>query len=84
MSLLWEATLALPYGWWGFQDARMLGIYITAWSRLPIEEVMVWIAVTYATAIVYEVVRRWQSSGKRMRHAFFGSPAAEDARAHKL
>ncbi|HEX8810393.1 MAG TPA: hypothetical protein VF742_00240, partial [Terracidiphilus sp.] len=71
-SLMWEATLALPYGWWGFQPAQMLGIYITAWSRLPIEEVLVWIAVTYSTAIVYEVVRRWQSSGKRMRHAFLG------------
>jgi hypothetical protein len=71
-SLLWEATLGLPYGWWGFQHAQMLGIYITAWSRLPIEEVFVWIAVTYSTIIVYEVVRRWQSSGKRMRHAFLG------------
>jgi hypothetical protein len=71
-SLLWEATLGLPYGWWGFQHAQMLGIYITAWSSLPIEEVFVWIAVTYSTAIVYEVVRRWQSSGKRMRHAFLG------------
>ena len=71
-SLLWEATLGLPYGWWGFQHAQMLGIYIAAWSRLPIEEVFVWIAVTYSTVIVYEVVRRWQSSGKRMRHAFLG------------
>ena len=71
-SLLWEATLALPYGWWGFQQTQMLGIFITAWSRLPIEEVVVWIAVTYSTVIVYEVVRRWQSSGKRMRYAFLG------------
>jgi hypothetical protein len=72
MSLMWEATLGVPYGWWGFQDGQMLGIFITAWSRLPVEEVVVWIAVTWATAIVYEVVRRWQSSGKRMRHAFLG------------
>jgi hypothetical protein len=72
VSLLWEATLGIPYGWWGFQDAQMLGIFITAWSRLPIEEVMVWIAVTYATAIVYEVVRRWKASGKPITRAFFG------------
>jgi hypothetical protein len=71
-SLMWEATLGLPYGWWGFQHAQMLGIYITAWSGLPIEEVCIWIAVTFATAIVYEVVRRWESSGKRIRHAFLG------------
>lgn len=72
ISLLWEATLALPYGWWGFRDAQMMGIYITAWSRLPVEEVCVWCAVTYATAIVYETVRRWQSSGKPAANAFLG------------
>lgn len=72
MSLLWEATLGVPYGWWGYQDAQMVGIHITAWSRLPIEAVLVWIAVTYATVIVYEVMRRWKSSGKRARHAFLG------------
>jgi hypothetical protein len=71
-SLLWEVTLALPYGWWGFQDARMIGIRITAWSGLPIEEVFIWIGVTYATVIVYEIVRRWQSSGKRIKHALLG------------
>ena len=72
ISLLWEATLALPYGWWGFRDAQMTGIYVTAWSRLPVEEVGVWCAVSYATAIVYEVIRRWQSSGKHAAHAFLG------------
>jgi hypothetical protein len=72
ISLLWEATLGVPYGWWGFQDAQMIGIRITAWSRLPIEEIFVWIAVTYATAIVYEIVRRWKSSGRSAGHAFLG------------
>jgi len=72
ISLLWEATLGVPYGWWNFQDSAMIGIRITAWSRLPIEEVCVWMAVVYATVIAYEIVRRWKSSGKRARHAFFG------------
>jgi len=74
ISLLWEATLALPYGWWGFQDSSMIGIYVTAWSRLPIEEVFVWVAVTYATVMVYEIVRRWKASGRKARHAFLGGP----------
>ena len=39
---------------------------------LPIEEIFVWLGVTYATAIVYEIVRRWKSSGKRATHAFLG------------
>jgi lycopene cyclase domain-containing protein len=72
ISLLWEATLGVPYGWWGFQDATMTGIRITAWSRLPIEEVFVWIAVSYATVIVYENVRRWQSTDKSLRQALLG------------
>jgi hypothetical protein len=72
ISLLWEATLALPYGWWGYQSAEMVGIHITAWSGLPIEAVVVWFAVTYATTIVYEVVRCWQASGKGAIEAFFG------------
>jgi len=71
-SLLWEVTLALPYGWWGFQDAAMIGLRIPAWSGLPVEEISVWIGVTYATVIVYEIVRRWQASGKKIGHALFG------------
>ena len=73
-SLLWEVTLALPYGWWNFRDQQMLGIRITAWSSLPIEEVYIWIAVTYSSIIVYEIVKRWKASGKSARHAFFGTP----------
>jgi hypothetical protein len=71
-SLMWEATLAVPYGWWDFQDGAMVGVRIMAWSRLPVEEIWVWIAVTYATVIVYEIVRRWQASGKRIMHALMG------------
>jgi hypothetical protein len=71
VSLLWEVTLALPYGWWNFQDERMIGIRIGAWSRLPIEEICVWVAVTYSTAIVFEVMQLWQASERRMGQAFF-------------
>ena len=71
-SLLWEVTLALPYGWWGFQPNAMIGVRITAWSGVPIEEIFVWIGVTYATVIVYEIVRRWKASGKNIRHALVG------------
>jgi len=72
ISLLWEVTLALPYGWWNFHDRQMIGIRITAWSRLPIEEVFVWVAVTYAAVIVYEILRRWKASGRKLRHALLG------------
>jgi len=28
--------------------------------------------VTYATIIVFEIVKLWQASGRRARHAFLG------------
>ena len=71
-SLLWEVTLALPYGWWNFREEQMLGIRVRAWSGLPVEEIYVWIAVSYSTVIVYEIVKRWKGSGRPMRHAFLG------------
>ena len=71
-SLLWEATLGVPYGWWDYQPAQMMGLNVTAWNHLPIEAICVWIAVTYTTVIVYEIVKRWQSSGRKARHAFLG------------
>jgi len=72
ISLLWEATLAVPYGWWSYQDSAMVGVHIRAWDGLPIEAVFVWIAVTYMTVLVYEAIRCWQASGKAPREAFFG------------
>ena len=72
ISLIWEATLAVPYGWWGFQENQMLGLSIGAWYGLPIEEVGLWIAVSYATVIVFEIVKLWQASGKKAKRAFMG------------
>jgi hypothetical protein len=72
ISLLWEATLALPYNWWNFQHRQMIGPFIGAWSGLPVEEVCVWIAVTYATAIVFEVVKVCLASERSVRDALLG------------
>ncbi|MFY9852894.1 MAG: hypothetical protein WAK26_03335, partial [Terracidiphilus sp.] len=78
ISMFWEATLAVPYGWWGYQQREMMGLSIGAWAGLPIEAVVVWIAVTYGTTIVYETLKVWQASGKPARHAFLGSPKADN------
>ncbi|MFZ0321377.1 MAG: hypothetical protein WAL56_19800 [Candidatus Sulfotelmatobacter sp.] len=72
ISLLWEATLALPYGWWGFQHRQMIGLFIGAWDGLPIEEVGVWMAVTYATVIVFEVVKAGIASERSLGETMFG------------
>lgn len=71
-SLLWEATLGVPYGWWDYQHSQMMGVFVTAWNKLPLEAIVVWVAVSFETVIVYEVLKRWQASGKGLRHAFLG------------
>ena len=76
ISLFWEATLAVPYGWWGYQPSQMLGLSIGAWSGLPIEAVCVWIAVTYVTVIVFEVMKLWGASGKPLKVALLGTRAS--------
>jgi len=76
ISMFWEATLAVPYGWWGYQQRQMMGLFIGAWAGLPLEAVLVWIAVTYGTTIVYEIVKIWQASGKPAKRAFLGSREA--------
>lgn len=72
ISLLWEATLASPYGWWRYQSDAMIGIFIGAWRELPVEAVLVWLAVTFTTVILYEVVKLWQASGKGLKDAMLG------------
>ena len=72
ISLLWEVTLALPFGWWGYRPAAMVGITIGAWSGLPIEAVCVWLVVSFSTVITYEVIKIWQALGKGALEAFLG------------
>jgi hypothetical protein len=72
ISLLWEATLGVPYGWWGYRPAAMMGFGIGAWSGLPLEAVCVWLAVSYTTVICYEVVKIWMAMGRPARSAFLG------------
>jgi len=70
ISLIWEVTLALPYQWWGFQDRAMIGIFIGAWHRLPIEEIVVWFSVSYASIIIYESIKIWLATQKSLIQHF--------------
>jgi hypothetical protein len=72
ISLLWEVTLALPYGWWEYRGNILMGLHVGAWSRLPIEAVCVWLAVSFTTVITYEVIKIWKALGTRAVEAFFG------------
>ncbi|MFZ5440582.1 MAG: hypothetical protein ACOZQL_11275 [Myxococcota bacterium] len=56
-SILWEVTLAIPQGWWGYQQPAMLGLSIHAWHELPLEAVLVWLMTPVATVITFETLR---------------------------
>jgi hypothetical protein len=60
----------------------MIGVRIGAWAGLPIEAVCVWIAVTYATAIVFEIVKLWLASEKPAIQAFLGPKNSQRLRRH--
>ncbi|WP_051906513.1 hypothetical protein [Methylomarinum vadi] len=72
ISLIWEATLAAPYQWWGYNDRQMIGITVDAWVGLPVEAVLVWMAVTFTTVIGYETIKIILHKDTALKHALFG------------
>ena len=56
LSIIWEVTLALPRGYWGYQSQHMLGVFIPVWNGLPLEAVTVWI-FSALSILVYEFVK---------------------------
>lgn len=57
VCLTWEVTLALPRLWWAYEPDMMTGIQIRAWSNLPIEQPLVWLASPFTTVVTYELLR---------------------------
>ncbi len=56
ISVIWEVTLALPRGYWGYRRGAMLGLYIGVWNDLPIEAITVWIFCSLVV-LVYEYLK---------------------------
>jgi hypothetical protein len=50
----------------------MMGIFINGWTDLPLEAVVVWLAVTYTSVIVYEAIKVHRASGRSLREAVVG------------
>lgn len=84
-SLIWEATLAAPYAWWGYQSFHMTGLYVGAWFKLPIEAVLLWVSATFTTVVIYEtykiLISMKRVCGLDWRTAMFGPrPVSEWAK----
>ena len=54
VSLLWEATLGIPYGYWGYDPKFMIGISVRPWSNLPIEAAVMWLIAEFTVVLAYE------------------------------
>lgn len=61
-SLLWEVLLAIPQAWWGYQNDKMLGIFMPYWHNLPIEAILVWVLSPVTTVVVFESIRKHYSA----------------------
>ena len=56
ISQFWEASLGVPYGWWGYEPDQMIGIFLKPHCDLPIEAVLVWTLGSWTTVIIYETI----------------------------
>lgn len=73
----WEASLGIPYGWWGYQPDQMMGIFLKPFCDLPIEAACVWTLGTWTTVIIYETVLTALCAGRR-GWGIFGVVQAEE------
>lgn len=76
ISIIWEATLGLPYQWWTYRPEQMLGVYLHAWGNLPLEEVSLWLVGVWDAVMFYELFRILFRMERTTRHALFGMPEA--------
>ncbi len=72
VSLVWEVTLAIPYEWWNYQPAHMLGVSIRAWGHLPLEAVLVWLVITWDGVLAFEFFRVFWHFDTSVRKAVLG------------
>lgn len=62
-AILWEATLAVPNRWWGYNPDHILGPTVRDWSRdpeawpFPVEAAAVWVCAPLACVLVYEFAK---------------------------
>ncbi|MCC7373491.1 MAG: hypothetical protein IT581_02460 [Verrucomicrobiales bacterium] len=83
ISQFWEASLGLPYQWWDYQHARMLGIFIRPHCDLPIEALLVWFLGSWTTVMVHETIlagiRLRLATGKNVFQILLGEAADLEA-----
>jgi len=77
ISQFWEASLGVPYGWWGYEPDQMMGIFIKPHCDLPLEAVLVWTLGSWTTVICHETILT-ALHAERRGWSLFGIVAASD------
>lgn len=67
LSIVMEALLAIPRGWWGYNPAMMCGVDVA--PGLPLEAVLVWLLAAVATPTVFETFRGCGTRRRREHEA---------------
>jgi hypothetical protein len=65
ISQFWEASLGVPYGWWGYVPDQMIGVFLKPHCDLPIEAVLVWTLGSWTTVIIYETILTALHAGRK-------------------
>ena len=71
-----EILFHVPHNWRDCQQGQRMGLFIGPWPGLPIEGACVWIAVTDAAVIVFEVVKVLLASERSVRETLLGAKQA--------
>jgi hypothetical protein len=72
VSIVWEATFAVPLGWWNYQMRAMVGVTISPWSNLPIEACFLWVSVGWGVMVMYETAKIKAVTGYSWRRVLRG------------
>jgi hypothetical protein len=64
VSIVWEATLALPYGYWNYRPQSMVGLVAVPWSNLALEACFLWVSVAWGVMFMYELSKIKGLTGK--------------------
>ena len=80
ISIMWEATLGVPYGWWNYKPELMTGIFVRPWSYLPIEAVLLWLVASWGAVVAYECFRLYFLWKLPIWQTIFGPTASAEGR----
>ena len=73
ISVIWEVTTAIPYGWWDYKPVGMMGQFVQPWSEIPVEACFFWIVVGWSAIFLHEATKIKVRSNRSWWSLLFGA-----------